>query len=69
MITNNQTLKVFENIKDIKEMLTNPHLMRIKLTLEDLYGYNIIAYKTSLFYANLIDAWIVPTWTTNKKER
>jgi hypothetical protein len=40
----------------------------IKLTLGDIYGYNIIAYKDISLYTNLFNAWIVSNMD-NKQER
>jgi len=59
MITNNQALEIFENI-----------IMKIKLTLVDLYGNNIITYKDISLVCKL-DQYIdnFPTWIANKKER
>jgi hypothetical protein len=42
--------------------------MKVKLTLVDLYGNNIIAYKDIFLYANLINAWTISN-LGSKQER
>ncbi len=43
MITSNQALEIFENIINIFHYWTQ--IVKVKVTLVDLYGSNIVAYK------------------------